>query len=299
MVRRKYVPPRWVRPPGLHLLKPGDDVLREDHDIHVNDDVDPGDTVTNDDNNVTVITDGDNDNNTMYTTGDGSNVKHGVTVDLPGRSNGHASVPTDRDVDLEQHGKDNGEGEGEEEEEDGGNGEGDGLDGIEVRDIPKMKTRFGGTKHVKVYGAHPTPGTHESIQTPGAHKSILKPTNYKIFQNFISDQLKALNKHSFYARKQAFNIHSQVCDVPHCSICSCAKKVHHLRFNPGNFSKYMYSEYPQITLRNKSKNKTVTFVDNTILEKSKFKRFHLSKKLVEMACEHCVSFTEVNLLCAI
>ena len=174
------------------------------------------------------------------------------------------------------------------------------MDGIEVRDIPeKMRTRFRGTKHVKVYGAHPTPGTHESIQTPGTHKSILKPTNYKMFQNFISDQLKALGKHSFYARKQAFNIHSQVCDVPHCSMCLCAKKVHHLKFDPGNFSKYMYSQYPQITLKNKSINKKVTFNDNKTPEKSTFKKFHLSKKLVEMACELCVSFKEINLLCAI
>ena len=108
-----------------------------------------------------------------------------------------------------------------------------------------------------------------------------------------------LSKHSFYARKQAFNIHSQVCDALDCSTCSCAKKVHHLKFDPGNFSKYMYSEYPQITLKNKSMNKKVTFVDNTTPEKSEFKKFHLSKKLVEMACEHCVSFTEINLLCAI
>ena len=174
------------------------------------------------------------------------------------------------------------------------------MDGIEVRDIPeKMKTRYGGTRHVKVYGAHPTPGTHESIREPKTHKSILKPTNYKIFQNFISDQLKALSKHSFYARKQAFNIHSQVCNALDCSTCSCAKKVHHLKFDPGNFSKYMYSEYPQITLKNKSMNKKVIFADNTTPEKRDFKKFHLSKKLVEKACEHCVSFTEINLLSAI
>merc|ERR1711954_450895 len=41
MVRRKYVPPRWVPPPGLHLLHPGDAVLREDHGIHANDEGDP------------------------------------------------------------------------------------------------------------------------------------------------------------------------------------------------------------------------------------------------------------------
>ena len=150
-----------------------------------------------------------------------------------------------------------------------------------------------------MYGAQPTPVTHESIQTLRTHKSILKPTNYKEFQNFISDQLKALGRHSFYARKQAFNIHSQVCEVPHCSICFCAKRVHHLKFDPGNFSKYMYNEYPLITLKNKSMNKKVAFVNNTTPEKSNFKKFHLSKKLVDLACEHCVSFTEINLLGAI
>ena len=252
--------------------------------------------------------------------------KHGVTVDLPRRSNGHASGPTNEDGHLEEDGKESGDGEeeegdgryGEEDdgnrekdvgngvedveegEEDDGNGVGDDVDGIEVRDVPeKMKTRFRGTKHVRVYGAHPTPGTHESIQTPRTHKSILKPTNYKMFQNFISDQLKALGKHSFYARKQAFNIHTQVCDVPHCSMCACAMKVHHLRFDPGNFSKYMYCQYPQVTLKNKSINKKVTFADNTTPEKSEFKKLYLSKKLVEMACEHCVSLSEINLLCAI
>ena len=168
-----------------------------------------------------------------------------------------------------------------------------------MRDVPeKMKTRFRGTKHVKVYGAHPTPGIHKSIQTPKTHKSILKPTNYQLLQNFIPDQLKAVGKHSFYARKSAFSIHSQVCNVPDCSACLCAKKVLHLRFDPGNFSKYMYSQYPQITLKNKSINKKVTFNDNEIPEKDKFKKFHLSKKLVEMACDLCVSFKEVNLLCA-
>ena len=111
MVRRKYVPPRRVPPPGLHLLSPGDDVLREDHGIHVNDDVDPEDNVTDDGNNITVITDDDRDNShTMYTTNDGSNNKHGVTVDLPRRSNGHASGPTNEDGHLEENGKEGGDG---------------------------------------------------------------------------------------------------------------------------------------------------------------------------------------------
>merc|ERR1711954_611019 len=148
MVRRKYVAPRWVPPPGLHLLHPGNAVLREDHGIHANDEVDPEDNVTDDDSNVTVITDNDKDNgNTIYTAPStdvsGSNGEHGVTV----RSNGHAAGPTKSvDGDLEEDGKESGE--GEEEEGDGVNGEGDGVDGIEVRDIPeKMKTRYRGTKH--------------------------------------------------------------------------------------------------------------------------------------------------------
>ena len=134
---------------------------------------------------------------------------------------------------------------------------------------------------------------------PRTHKSILTPTNYKLHHNFIPDQLKALNKHSFYARKKAFNIHSQVCNVPLCQTCSCAKAVHYLQFDQGNFSKYNYNQYPEITLRNKSKDKKVTFAKNLTPEKCKFKKFHLSRKLVEMACKFCVSFTEINLLCAI
>ena len=53
MVRRKYVPPRWLTPPGLHLLNPNDEVLREDHGIDDTDSV--GDNVT--DNIITEVTD--------------------------------------------------------------------------------------------------------------------------------------------------------------------------------------------------------------------------------------------------
>ena len=301
MVRRKYVPPRWLTPPGLHLLNPNDEVLREDHGIDDTDSV--GDNVTDDDNKITEVTD---DNRDIYTTDDGSVPVTGDDTNITEVTNDNEDMYTTDGGSVEKHkasvptsrGE---EGEEDEEEEDGRNGEmRNGLDGTEVRDVPeKMKTRYGGTRHVKVYGTHPTPGAHESILEAKTHKSILKPTNYKIFQNFISDQLKALSKHSFYARKQAFNIHSQVCNALDCSTCSCAKKVHHLKFDPGNFSKYMYSEYPQITLKNKSMNKKVIFADNTTPEKRDFKKFHLSKKLVEKACEHCVSFTEINLLSAI
>ena len=103
MVRRKYVPPRWVPPPGLHLLTP--DVLRDDHGIHVTDGVDNGENVTGDDNTIT------DNNHTMYK--DGGSNGHGVTVDLPEWSNGHASVPADRHDELEENGEEYGEVEGE------------------------------------------------------------------------------------------------------------------------------------------------------------------------------------------
>ena len=140
-----------------------------------------------------------------------------------------------------------------------------------------------------------TPGDHKCVKL----RSILKPTTYKMHQNFISDQLKALNKTSFYARKQALVTHTQVCGTQQCSICDCARKVHHLQFDPGNFSKYMYSQYPQFTLKETKSAKSVTFAANTIFPKDgKYKKMYLSRKMVEVACAHCISFAELSLLCA-
>ena len=109
--------------------------------------------------------------------------------------------------------------------------------------------------------------------------------------------MKALNKANFYARKSAFSIHSRVCDQPSCPACLCARKVSHIRFDPANFSRYTYNVYPEIILRNKNKDKKVTFDGIKLSENNKYKRFHLSKKLVEIACNYCISFKEVNILC--
>ena len=282
MVRKKYVGPRRIPSPGLHLLHPGDAVLRGDHGIDGADEVDPEDTITDNNGNVTTHTSKDD---TIYTAPStdvfGSDDRHGITV----RENSHVADPTlSVEGDLEGNNKDS------------ERGDEDGADGIEVRDHPATKriTRFQGTKHVRVYDAQLTSETHKSVKI----KSILKPTTYKMYQNFISDQLKALNKTYFYARKQAFVIHTQICETPQCSICECAMKVHHLKFDPGNFSKYMYSQYPQLTLKNTTSNKSVTFAEDTVFPReSKFKKMYLSRKLVERACSHCVSLAELSLLC--
>merc|ERR1711942_269799 len=122
IVRRKYVPPKFNPPPGLHLLTP--DVLRDDHGIHVTDGNDNRENVTGDDitDNNHSITDNNHsitdNNHSMYK--DGGSIGHGDTVDLPEWSNGHASVPADRHDRLEENGGEYGEGEG----EDGGQADG-------------------------------------------------------------------------------------------------------------------------------------------------------------------------------
>ena len=324
------MPPPRAPATGLQLLGPGDAVLGEDgvdhgHDGggHSADGVSPGVTDTDNIYNVSGTdhsmynvsgTDHSMDNVTgtndiLYNVTTG-NVEHGVVMDSPQRKDSHVQPSAGGDHLQERQGGDEAEEEGgidRNEMETAGNGvedvdedkdrAGDDEDAVEERDVPKRKTRYQGTKHVRVYEANSALGNHETTKSSRNHKSILKSTNYQTSHNFISDQLKAINKQSFYARKSAFSIHSQVCDLPSCPACLCARKVSHLRFDPANFSKYTYNAYPQIILRNKNKDKKVTFNDNKISENNKFKRFHLSKKLVELACNFCVSFKEVNILC--
>merc|ERR1711954_127030 len=193
IVRKKYVPPKFNPPQGLHLLTP--DVLRDDHGTDITGGNDVRENVTGDD-----ITDNNHSNNHSITDYDhsmyklGGSIGHGDTVELPA-SIGHAPVPADRHDRLGENGEGYGEGEGEdggqvegdgEQEEgsvghgegNGGSGKGDVLEG-EERDIPEtmrtMRTRFMGRKHVAVYNTDSTHETHESTQMPGTHKSILTP----------------------------------------------------------------------------------------------------------------------------
>ena len=122
-------------------------------------------------------------------------------------------------------------------------------------------------------------------------------TTYKPYQNFIAEQLKALNRDYFYCRKQAFDIHTQICTKSECMICACANKVSRLSYNPGNFSRYMFADYPQPTIKTSKSTKTVTFAENTRFPKEdSFRKVYLNRKLVEKACLYCTSLTEINLL---
>ena len=125
----------------------------------------------------------------------------------------------------------------------------------------------------------------------------MKNTTYKAYQNFIPEQLKALGKDCFYSRKQALHIHTEVCTVSQCPICACANAISHLKYNPGNYSRYIFQEYPQQTIKNNESLKTVTFAKNTkFQEEQSFRQIYLNRKLVEKACLHCISLVEAGLL---
>lgn len=114
-MRKKYVPPKFNPPQGLHLLTP--DVLRDDHGTHITGGNDVRENVTGDD-----ITDINHSNNHSITDYDhsmyklGGSIGHDDTVELPA-SIGHAPVPADRHDRLEENGEEYGEGKG---EDDGG-----------------------------------------------------------------------------------------------------------------------------------------------------------------------------------
>ena len=323
-VRRKYVPPPRAPATNLQLLGPddvGEDGVSRGHDGggHRTDGVSPGVTDTNNIHSVSSTGHSSTDhsiyNNHSINRVPGTDdilydVEHGVVTDSPYRNGSHVQPSAGGDHLQERPGVDEAAEEGgmdRNEMETAGNGvedvdeekdrAEDDEDAVEERDVPKRKTRYQGAKHVPVYKANSELGSHETNKSSRDHRSILKSTNYQISHNYIADQLKALNKANFYARKSAFSIHSQVCDQPSCPACLCARKVSHLTFDPANFSRYTYNVYPEIIFRNKSNDKKVTFDGIKISENNKYKRFHLSKNLVEKACNYCISFKEVNILC--
>ena len=171
------------------------------------------------------------------------------------------------------------------------------TDGMELRDhsLPETnrRTRFGGKKHVPVYGVR----LNSNIRKTEKNKGILKNTTYKIHQNFIPEQLKALDKNCFYSRKQALHIHSEVCDISQCPICACADAVSYLSYNPGNHSRYIFQEYPQQSIKPEKSLKTVTFAKNAKFQQEQsFRQMYLKRKMVEKACLHCISLVEAGLL---
>ena len=171
------------------------------------------------------------------------------------------------------------------------------VDGMEPRDLSlpetKRRTRFGGTRHVPVYGVELSSYNHKKEKIKG----ILKNTTYKVHQNYIPEQLKALSKDCFYSRKQALHIHTEVCTFSQCPICACANAISHLKYNPGNYSRYIFQEYPQQTIRNNKSLNTVKFSKDTkFQEEESFKGLYLNRKLVETSCLHCISFVEAGLL---
>ena len=129
------------------------------------------------------------------------------------------------------------------------------------------------------------------------YNKILKDSTYKVYQNFLPEQLKALSKNCFYARKQALHNHTEICAVPECQICACANSVSSLQYNQGNYSRYIFQEYPRLTIKSNKPLKTVTFAKNTTFQReTSFKRIHLNRKLVEKACLYNVSIVETCLL---
>ena len=128
-------------------------------------------------------------------------------------------------------------------------------------------------------------------------KGILKLTTYQFHKNFVPEQLQALNKESFYARKDALNIHNEICDTPRCEICSCSKAVSNYKYNPGNYSRYVFQKYPEQAAKNNKPLKKVTFTKDTIFQnETTFRSLHLNENLVTRACMFNVSFIEANIL---
>ena len=170
------------------------------------------------------------------------------------------------------------------------------VDGVEDRDVvlpERRRTRFGGTKHVKVYGATLNSRKNKTKKIEG----ILKPTTYQFHKNFIPEQLRVLNKEYFYARKDALINHSEICDMPKCVICDCSKAVSSYRYDPGNYSRYVFQKYPQQAAKSNKPLKTVRFTKDTVFQNEKtFRSLHLNEKLVTNACLYNISFTEANIL---
>ena len=170
------------------------------------------------------------------------------------------------------------------------------VDGMEPRDVSvpeRRQTRYSGAKHVPVYNVKLDSTSYNSRR----YNKILKDSTYKVYQNFLPEQLKALSKNCFYARKQALHNHTEICAVPECQICACANSVSSLQYNQGNYSRYIFQEYPRLTIKSNKPLKTVTFAKNTTFQReTSFKRIHLNRKLVEKACLYNVSIVEACLL---
>ena len=151
----------------------------------------------------------------------------------------------------------------------------------------RMRTRFGGQKHVKVYN---------STIDLSIKRSTLKGNCYEIEDNFKVPLFRASDKFSFTARKSALAHHKQECSENFCKICDLATKIKNFDWDPASFGRYNLKSNLKEIIKIKSNKKvqfsnTVSFSQGTGLI-----GVNINLNNIFSACIHNVSFTELKYL---
>jgi hypothetical protein len=137
------------------------------------------------------------------------------------------------------------------------------------------------------------PNKTRSFQT--VRKSIIHCDNYSRLHNFEVKYFRAESKDIFYARKRALLAHAVICKESFCELCKLNKKVQTFKYMASCLARY--NDTIESTAKPSRAKKQVQFIKNTKHDIVGNKtHLHLTLTSLFRACEHNISFKELQLL---